>query len=79
MADGTVEVNSGQLIDQSELTRTDGTVVERQRVVLASDTDTAEMVLVQDGALSVSSRELFSLLSEILLELKQINFSLTLR
>ncbi len=40
MADSTIPVNSGQFVDNTELTRTDGTVVNRQRIVLASDTET---------------------------------------
>lgn len=42
MADGYVQVATdgpGKKIDSSELTRADGTVVERQRVSLAGDDD----------------------------------------
>lgn len=39
-SDGVVQVqpdSTGKKVDVSELTRTDGTVIERQRMVLASD------------------------------------------
>jgi hypothetical protein len=42
MTDGTVQVppdSSGKKIDTAELTRPDTTVVERQRVVIADNTD----------------------------------------
>lgn len=57
MADGYVQVapdSTGKKIDNSELTRADGTVVERQRVVLGDDLDPKQQSIVLDGALRIS-------------------------
>jgi hypothetical protein len=46
MADGKVVVppdSSGKAIDTSELTRSDGTVVERQRIVIGDATNAASL------------------------------------
>jgi hypothetical protein len=58
MADGKVVVppdSSGKSIDTSELTRSDGTVVERQRVVIGDATNVTSLGSVSpEGALTVS-------------------------
>lgn len=64
MADGTVRVSpdsTGKIIDTSELTRPDATVVERQRMVIA-DPDRPEALLslsmLKQGALLGEIRDL---------------------
>jgi hypothetical protein len=73
MADGKVVVppdSSGKAIDTSELTRSDGTVVERQRVVIGDPTNPAELVNVTAiGELSVTEAPL---LEEIRDQLKRV-------
>lgn len=49
MADGYIQVaadGSGKKVDNAEITRADGTVVERQRVVQADNDDVGPMVTV---------------------------------
>ncbi len=73
--DGVVQIppdSSGKKIDTSELTRSDGTVVERQRVVLGDATDPNSFVGVSTaGALQVEAGGQDHLVL-ILAELKRI-------
>ena len=76
MTDGVVQVpvdSTGKKIDTSELTRADGQVVERQRIVLSSDALAGALALVRDGALHVEVRginEALELLRDIKLGLE---------
>ncbi len=57
MTDGKVTVppdSSGKNIDTSELTRADGTVVERQRVVIGDPTDPTKFVDLSGAGLAVA-------------------------
>jgi hypothetical protein len=65
MADGVVQVapdSTGAKIDQSEVTRDDGTVVERQRVVISDDENPRSQAALSGeagrGSLDVGGAEL---------------------
>lgn len=80
MTDGVVQVlpdSTGKKVDTSELTRSDATVVERQRLVTADDSNTsaAGLAEVRDKKIQVGSLEL-RLLHSIDDSLKQIAFLL---
>ena len=79
MADGYVQTapdSTGKKIDNSELTRADGTVVERQRVVIADDTNPASQARVNEGYVLVRADEITELLNALLIELKHIHLRL---
>ncbi len=59
--------STGSKIDTSELTRSDGTVVERQRIVISSPTDPDSFVGVSSGGLELAIK-----LDEVTGQLKRI-------
>lgn len=68
MADGSVQLpleGTGKKVDNSELTRADLTVVERQRIVVADDLDPTQQARVLGGALMVSQGYRDNQLAEI--------------
>lgn len=80
--DGVVQVapdSTGKKIDNTELTRADDTVVERQRTVLADEENPGRggAARVRDGELQVSGRELATL-ERIAETLEEINIKLGL-
>lgn len=67
MADGYVQVavdGAGKKVDNSELTRADGTVVERQRIVIGDDVDPTLRARVQDGQVWVDPGQYLRALAE---------------
>lgn len=67
MADGYVQVaadGAGKKVDNAELTRTDGTVVERQRVAIGDDSDPTKQARVQDGQVWVDTGQYLRALAE---------------
>jgi hypothetical protein len=76
MADGKVVVppdSSGKAIDTSELTRSDGTVVERQRIVIGDPLTVGNFLAVgSDGSLTVGSGDQLEYLVRIEAQLKRV-------
>jgi hypothetical protein len=76
MADGKVVVppdSSGKAIDTSELTRSDGTVVERQRVVIGDPITAGNFLAVgSDGSLTVGGGDQIEYLVRIEVQLKRV-------
>lgn len=64
--------STGKKIDNSQLTRADGTVVQRQRVVIGDDTDPAQQATVFGGDVYVRARDLQNVMEQILNELREI-------
>lgn len=67
MADGYVQVaadGTGKKVDNAELTRADGTVVERQRVAIGDDSDPTKQARVQDGQVWVDTGQYLRALAE---------------
>jgi hypothetical protein len=82
MADQYVQVSpdsSGKKIEVSEITRSDGVVVERQRVVLGDASLPSALANVDlSGNLQVHSDALLTVLSQILGQLRLMNLQLSL-
>jgi hypothetical protein len=76
MADDSVQIPTGELIDTTKITRADATVVERQRVVIASDTNQGEIVSVDGGRLQVSSGSITGLLQQLIKEVRDLKLAL---
>lgn len=76
MADGTVQVFSddptAKKVDTTELTRADGTVVERQRVVIGDPSTSNFSAIDVNGELYVRADELNDVLKTMLIELRRI-------
>jgi hypothetical protein len=74
MSDGYIRVlpdSTGKYVDNSEITRDDATVVERQRVTLADpDVFNGRAKVTTDGELWVGGPALMDALNAILVELK---------
>lgn len=60
-------------VDTSELTRSDGTVVERQRVDVGTGSDDGSIIEAKNGSFPVYSDEITLLLRGILLRLDILN------
>lgn len=81
MSDGFVQVqpdSTGKKVDAGEVTRDDGMVVERQRVVLGDDTDVSDSgkAEVRDKKVQVEDRTL-QILEHMSATLDEINFRLS--
>ena len=75
MADGYIQIapdSTGKKVDNAELTRKDGTVVERQRVVLSDDIDPTQQMQARDGRVYVRDPEHLALLTELLNEIREL-------
>ena len=75
--DGTVDISagSGVAVDVTEITRNDGTVVERQRVVLGDDD--GNLFNLDSSTLSASDSGTQDALADIASELRQIKYILS--
>lgn len=74
MAEGYVQVlpdSTGKKVDTTELTRSDSTIVERQRLSVGSSDGT--LVEAKGGALPIYSEEIVLLLKALILRLDLLN------
>lgn len=81
MSDGTVRLfpdSTGKNADTTELTRSDATVVERQRIVIGDDADTAGLAPASVRGLLVEMQEAREIQLRILAALQTISLQLSL-
>jgi hypothetical protein len=81
MSDGQVQIfpdSTGKKVDTTELTRADGTVIERQRMVSADNLDPMALARVRaSGDSQVVDLQTVDLLTDILTELRQMRIYLS--